>query len=63
MNFKSKFVYLNPIDGIASFEDAELGERENELPFRKRAESVQFTPFRSLVGMDIGREVPFFKLA
>ena len=63
MNFKLEFAYLNPFDGKASFDAAELGESENELPFRKRAESVQFTPFRSFVGMDIGREVPFFKLA
>ena len=40
MNFKSKFAYLNPLDGNASFDAAELGESENELPFRKRAESV-----------------------
>ena len=35
-----KFVYLNPFDGNANIEAAELGESENELPFRKRAESV-----------------------
>ena len=40
MSFKSKFAYLNPFDGNASFDAAELGESENELPFRKRTESV-----------------------